>query len=179
MGKAMGLLIGALVLLPVGARAQPMDMPMPAAACAAMDADLPAELSAWTSAKAPVSAASRAAGLSGAALTGGQPASVDLLATAAVTFVAPPGKPADAASHAGLVGFTVSRAGTYVVALGGPAWVDLLKDGAAVASTAHGHGPACSTLRKRVEFPLQPGGYVLQLSGAPDAKLTVLVSPKP
>ena len=34
------------------------------------------------------------------------------------------------------------------------AWIDVVKDGAQVASSAHGHGPACSTLRKQVAFEL-------------------------
>ncbi len=108
-----------------------------------------------------------------------QPAAVDLAAAASVTFVTSPQKPAEPASHAGLIGVTADQPGAYVVALGAGAWIDVLRDGVAVPSTAHGHGPACSTVRKWVEFALQPGAYVVQLSGAPDAKLNLLVARKP
>jgi hypothetical protein len=172
------LLTVGLALAPVAALAQPMGA-APAPACAATDKDLPAELSAWTAAKVPLTAASSAGGLSAAQLTIGQTASLDLAAVSSVTFVASPQKPAGPASYAGLAAVTVDQPGTYVVAIGGGAWVDVLHDGVAVASSAHGHGPACSTVRKWVEFTLQPGAYVLQLSGAPDAKLNLLVARKP
>ena len=72
----------------------------------------------------------------------------------------------------------MTRPGTYRVALGAGAWVDMLRDGKAIASTAHGHGPACSGIRKIVDFPLTPGSYVLQLAGSPDANIPVLVAMK-
>lgn len=71
------------------------------------------------------------------------------------------------------------RAGTYRVALGAPAWIDLLADGEPLASTGHGHGPACTGVAKTVDFRLQPGRYVLQLSGASQAETTVMAARLP
>jgi hypothetical protein len=46
-------------------------------------------------------------------------------------------------------------------------------------STAHSRGPECSTLRKMVDFPLQPGRYVLQVSANADARLPILLARRP
>src|SRR6202012_1320474 len=121
-----------------------------------------------------LAAAVRAAGLGKAQLTPGKAVAAGLSPTAEVHFVVPPEKPADPESHSGLFEIKVDKPGTYVVGLGAGAWIDVLKDGKALMSSAHDHGPACSTLRKMVEFPLQPGRYVLQVSGAADAKLAIM-----
>lgn len=88
----------------------------------------------------------------------------------------PPGRAAEATSAGGLVMFQVSRAGTYRVALGSPAWVDVIRGGRMVASTAHGHGPMCTGIRKIVDFRLRPGRYVLQLSGSATPTLGLLIA---
>ena len=59
------------------------------------------------------------------------------------------------------------------------AWLDVLKDGKPVASSAHAHGPDCSTIHKQVEFKLEPGRYVLQISANADAKLPILLAKRP
>ena len=83
------------------------------------------------------------------------------------------------ASHGGLVGFSVTEAGTYRVALGSGAWIDVVRGGKAAASTAHGHGPACSGVRKTVDFPLTPGRYILQIAGNGTPSIAVMVTRLP
>jgi len=150
----------------------------PAPACAAQDADLPAELKGWT-AKVPLVAATGAEGLAKAALTPGQAYLSTLSATPSVTYLAQPEKPGGSVSHGGLFSLTVPTAGTFVVALGTAAWIDLLKDGAPVVSASHGRGPTCSTLRKIVAFDLQPGRYVVQISANGPAELPIMVAQRP
>jgi len=58
-----------------------------------------------------------------------------------VTYVTPPGKPA-ADGHVGQFGLRVDHPGTYRVILSSGGWIDMLRNGAAVASTAHSPGPA-------------------------------------
>ena len=65
---------------------------------------------------------------------------------------------------------------SYRVALGGKAWIDVVRGGAAVASVAHGHGPACTGVTKMVEFILAPGTYTVQLSGSEADSLALLVA---
>ncbi|HYD11780.1 MAG TPA: hypothetical protein VEC11_02925 [Allosphingosinicella sp.] len=125
------------------AAAQPASPP-PAAACAAPDAALPADLATW---RTPADA--------GATVAPGQ--AVTLAPTAPLTLV-------------------VAEAGTYGVAIDQDAWIDLSQNGAALPPIARGHGPACSTIRKIVQFALQPGRYTITLSRtqAPTIRLLVV-----
>jgi hypothetical protein len=92
------------------------------------------------------------------------------------TPAATPGKVADADALAGLALFQIARAGTYRVALGSGAWVDVVRGGRALAASAHGHGPMCTGIRKIVDFHLTPGRYVLQITGSRDATVPVLIA---
>jgi hypothetical protein len=166
----------ALALSAAPALAQ--ETPSAKANCSTMDSALPPAFSAWPT-QAALSAAVNAAGLSKATLTPGKAVAASLSPTAEVHFVVPPEKPADPASRSGLFDIKIAKSGTYVVGLGAGAWIDVLKDGKALTSSAHDHGPTCSTLHKLVEFPLEPGHYVLQISGNTDAKLSILVAKRP
>lgn len=155
------------------ARAQ--TMVQPACPTGASAPALPAELSGWLTPRE-VKAASNADGLSAAAIKVGEAAETALLQTPTVTYVSRPEKPGGSVSYGGLLQFAVQDAGTYRVALGSGAWIDVLHNGAAVTSTAHGHGPDCSGIRKMVDFALEPGTYVLQLSANAGEKLPVMVA---
>ncbi|HEX8555674.1 MAG TPA: homogentisate 1,2-dioxygenase, partial [Sphingomonas sp.] len=74
------------------------------------------------------------------------------------------------------VTFRVASAGTYRVALDSAMWIDVVAGTAAIASTTHGHGPACSGVRKMVDFALRPGRYVIQLSGSAKPQAVVMVA---
>lgn len=45
-----------------------------------------------------------------------------------------------------------------------------------VTSVAHGHGPACSTIRKTVDFDLKPGRYLLQVARSRTEAIRIMVS---
>jgi len=107
-----------------------------------------------------------------------QAATVTLHPFGEVRFVTAPEKRGDASSFGGVLAVDVREAGTYQVALSAGAWIDVLKDGAAVVSTAHDHGAECSGLRKMVSFALTPGRHVIQLSGNSDETIRVTVSRK-
>ncbi len=174
----MKLLLPALVLslLPVLACAQ--EMQHAPANCPADAKPLPAALSGWSD-KTSVDAASNAAGLQTAALIPGKAAVVTLRHTREVQYVTQPEKPGGSVAYGGLLSLDVKTAGTYQVSLNSGAWIDLLKDGAPVMSGAHAPGPACSGIRKTVQFPLQPGRYVIQLSANADPTIAVMVSRVP
>ncbi|HVI99165.1 MAG TPA: hypothetical protein VM657_08875 [Sphingomonas sp.] len=86
----------------------------------------------------------------------------------AATSVARPGR-------AALVPIEIAVAGTYRVALSEAAWVDMVRDGAVLASVSHAHGPACSGIRKIVDFKLTPGRYALQLSGMKTDRVRMMI----
>ncbi|UIJ44610.1 hypothetical protein LZK98_16325 [Sphingomonas cannabina] len=141
-------------------------------ACPANPAPPPAEFAGWTTPAArTVSTNDRVL-----PIAVGQAVRLTLAPGSEVAFARAPEKAPAAGSFAGLVALEVPKAGRYRVALGGPAWIDLVRDGAPLASAAHGHGPACTGIRKIVDFDLQPGHYFLQLSGSPAAEVVLMVA---
>jgi hypothetical protein len=167
---------------PLAAHAQmapPSQMKATAApACAAMDEGLPPELAAWPS-KVALTGAKGVSDLDKAVLNPGQAYLATLAATPDVTYVVKPEKPGDAASKGGIFAIDIPTAGSYIIALGSAAWIDVLKGDGVQTSAGHSHGPACSTVRKMVTFDLQPGRHVVQISSAADATVPILVAPKP
>lgn len=106
----------------------------------------------------------------------GKAARVTLGPPGQTRFAVAPGKAAGVNSYAGQLAFRVASAGTYRVALDSGLWVDVVANGKTVASATHGHGPACSGVRKMVDFVLTPGRYVIQLSGAAKPAAVVMVA---
>lgn len=68
----------------------------------------------------------------------------------------------------------IAVAGIYGVAIDTGAWIDISRDGQALRSTAHEHGPACTTIRKIVDFQLEPGRYTIMLSRTEAASVLML-----
>lgn len=143
--------------------------------CSATTPALPPELSGWSS-SVPLSAAASSDAAVRAPLSLGQAVQLRLMPTTAVRYAVPPEKPGTPTSHGGLASFTVVKAGTYRVALGAGAWIDVVRDEKALTSTAHGHGPACSGVRKMVDFKLTPGSYLLQVAGNADPVIPVMIA---
>jgi hypothetical protein len=140
---------------------------------------LPPAYGAW-GAPAPRAAAANAAALPSASFAVDEAVRVKLLQTPAVTFPLRPEKPGGSVSYGGLLQLVVAHHGAYRVALGSPAWIDLVTaGGTAVESTAHGRGPECTGIHKMVDFVLDPGTYTLQVSanGAPETQVLVIAQP--
>ena len=137
-----------------------------APACPATPVALPAEYAGWSAAM-PVAAAADTGGIADAMLTVGRGARATLSPGGSLKLPVAPTKPLSATAHGGVFAFEAASAGRYRVALGGPLWVDVVANGAALPSVAHGHGPACSAVRKFVEWDLKPGRYLLQVTGEP------------
>lgn len=133
------------------------------------------ELAPWT-APVPMTAAGTDGQASRARLAVGSAARLTLLPTPDVRYPHRPEKPGGSVSYGGLVRIDVPTAGTYRVALGSAAWVDLVQGGTAAASVNHGHGPDCTGIRKMVDYQLQPGRYTLQISANGEQVITVLVA---
>ncbi len=166
--------LAAALLTPAAASAQTAVPPPPThVACAAVDEAVPAPWTGWTAPDPLLGGAN-----SGAAgkLVVGHAYSAALSASPAVTYAVPPGKPAAAGSFAGLFTLTVDTAGTYSIALSEGAWIDVAPaGGAALAPVSHGHGPDCTSIHKVVDFALQPGVYVVQVSAAPKSPVVIAV----
>lgn len=94
--------------------------------------------------------------------------------TAAGTTVAP--GQAVTFTPTGPLILVITEAGAYSIVMDQPAWVDVARDGANIHSNGNGRGPACSSIRKTVDFQLQPGRYTISLSRtqAPTVRLLVI-----
>lgn len=136
------------------------------------------ELAPWAN-PAPLAAADSEGRTSRARLAIGQAARLTLLQTSEVRYPLRPEKPGGSVSFGGLVRIDVREAGTYRVAVGSAAWIDLVHGRQAVTSSAHGHGPDCTGIRKMVDFPLTPGRYTLQIAANGEPQTTVLVARLP
>ena len=149
-----------------------------APACASIDAKLPADLADWN-AKAALASATGSADLAKATVTVGKGYEADLPQTPKISYPVQPEKPGGSVSHGGLFEFTVETAGSYTVALGAPAWIDIVENGKTVRPTSFNQGAPCTSIRKMVVFPLQPGKHVLQVSANADPTLKIMVARKP
>jgi hypothetical protein len=138
----------------------------------------PPELSGWVG-RVPVRAAGKPDALGAATITPGKGADVALLSVPDVTYPVRPSHPGGTVSYGGLIGFSVAQAGTYRVGIGSGAWLEMVRDGQALVSTAHSPGPACTGVRKMVDFALSPGSYLLEISGNGTPTLPVLVARLP
>lgn len=87
-----------------------------------------------------------------------------------------PVKPAKggATGHGGLFTLALKTPARIGIALSDGAWVDVVKGAASIASVEHGHGPACSNIRKIVWFTLSEGLHTVQLSNAPQATIRIM-----
>ncbi len=77
---------------------------------------------------------------------------------------------------AAIVQIRIPKSGTYSIALGDRAWIDVRQAGKTLDSVGHEHGPACTGIRKIVRFALAAGPVELRLSGMNGAAITVLVA---
>ncbi|TCM25165.1 homogentisate 1,2-dioxygenase [Novosphingobium sp. ST904] len=168
-----------------GGESSPMADRMPSPmACPSDPVELPPELAAWNQ-RTRLLAARDTRSLSGATIAIGKGIEGGLRPTPEMRYAQRPEKPGGSVSFGGLYTFDVAEAGSYRVALGSAAWIDVIKagkkagDGTAMTSTAHGHGPDCSGIRKMVDFTLEPGTYLLQVSANADDRLPLLVARLP
>lgn len=166
--------IGTMLAASVGAmaqahEAQPAARPV-AAECAAPVAPS-GVLAPWAD-PAPMASAKDVAALPSSQLQLGKAISMSLHPAGEIRFPATPGK---TGGSGGLAEIVIEQAGNYRVALGTPAWIDLVAEGKALASIAHGHGPKCTTIRKMVDFTLNPGRYTLTISANSSDQTQVLV----
>lgn len=109
----------------------------------------------------------------------GTPATVPLRPMATATFVTAPSRPAAPGTYGQSFALSVTKPGTYRIALSAGAWIDVIDGGSkSIASIAHAEGPGCSGIRKIVDFSLTPGAYAIELSGAKTTRIRMLVVAK-
>ncbi len=100
---------------------------------------------------------------------------LDLVPIAAATLPRAPERVPKPGTFAGAVTFDAPHPGTYQVALSDAAWIDLIQGSAARKPSAFSGAGGCPGLRKVVRFDLETGTFVLQISGAAENRLRLIV----
>ncbi len=145
----------------------------PTASCPSGSTVLPAGLSGW--ARSVPLAAGVSAG-DAPALPIGSGVRATLVATSTLRLAQASGKAGTPAGFGGVFTLSVATRGRYRIALGSGAWIDVVAGDRIVASATHGHGPACSPIRKMVDFDLAPGRYQVQFTGSKTATLSLMAA---
>ena len=103
---------------------------------------------------------------------------VQLVRQQATKFAATPAKRTAAeGSFAGILELKSGKRRAVRISLSGPAWIDVVSGGKALASTRHTGSHDCASLRKSVEFAVEPGAkLLLQLSGSSESALNLVVT---
>ena len=168
---------GLALLLLAGAPAlaqSPRPNTVPKDTCIAK-APPPADMAGWST---PVSlaAALTEADAARTPLAPGMAVTAKFSPVAEVKYRVPPEKADGPATFGGLYTLKITEAGTYRIASSAAPWVDIFVQTAPVRSSAHGHGPDCTGIGKMVDFPLQPGDYLVQFSESltPAAEIMVV-----
>lgn len=141
----------------------------------AKEVDLPLELNAWKSLSY-VNAAKNTNELPNAVLTLNKASFVGLHNTPKVVYVSRPIKEGGTVSYGGIFQIEITEKGIYRIALGNASWVDVIKDADLAKSIAHKGGPENTGIHKMLDYSLEAGVYILQLSAGGDSTTGLLVS---
>lgn len=105
----------------------------------------------------------------------GKPIVATLRPSAQVQYAVKPAR-RQPKSYGGLFSLAIKAPARVGIGLSGPAWVDIVTDHSAVASSAHGHGAACSGIAKIVWFDLPPGLHLVQLSNSSAIQIRLMAA---
>ncbi|CCD99937.1 hypothetical protein [Bradyrhizobium sp. STM 3809] len=90
----------------------------------------------------------------------------------------PPERAPKDGSFAGFTRTTAApRPGIYTVSLSAAAWIDIVQDGKVLKPIAFSGATDCDGIRKTVKYELGAQPFVLQISGAPEAAISVAILP--
>ena len=68
-------------------------------------------------------------------------------------------------------------AGIYTISLSAGAWVDVIQDGHFLKPKAFSGATDCEGIRKTMKYELAASRFILQVSGAKDAQISVPILP--
>jgi len=138
----------------------------------------PPAFASWAK-RPPLIAATRAAGTAMPELRLGEAADLTLAPIGSLALAVPLGKLPVAGDHGGIVIVRIASSGTYRIALGARAWIDVAQGATPLASIGHAMGPACAGIAKNVDFALAPGLYTVQISAAADPVVPIAIARLP
>ena len=103
---------------------------------------------------------------------------IALVAPADAKLPTPPERAPKDGTFAGFTKFSgVPKAGSYTISLSKGAWIDLVQDGHFLKPTAFSGATDCEGIRKTVKLDLSAAPFVLQISGARENSLSIVIQP--
>lgn len=106
----------------------------------------------------------------------GSTAIVRLSPQGALAYPVPPIPPRAPANFGAILSIDIDEPGRYHVALGAKGWVDIFKDGKALASIGDKHGEPGTGIARIVDFDLVAGHYTVALSAMTAGEVSVTVA---
>jgi hypothetical protein len=101
-----------------------------------------------------------------------------LVAPADAKLPTPPERAPKDGTFAGFTKFTSApKAGSYTISLSTGAWIDVVQDGHFLKPTAFSGATDCDGIRKTVKIDLSATPFVLQISGARENSISLVVQP--
>lgn len=94
----------------------------------------------------------------------------------ALVYPVAPKPPRAPANFGAILSVDIDEPGRYHVSLDAPGWIDVFRDGRAVAAIGYRPGEAGSGITMIAEFELAPGHYKLALSGMAAGEASVAIS---
>lgn len=77
----------------------------------------------------------------------------------------------------GVLAIDIASPGVYQVAVSADAWVDIVGGNAVLQPSGDRKGPNCTSIAKILDYKLDAGRYLLEISGARAATLAVMIAP--
>jgi hypothetical protein len=130
--------------------------------------------------RAALTASTRAALVSGAAVTTPLPvaATLTLRPVADAGLPSAPERAAAEGTFAGYLDVKTSRpAGTYSISISAGAWIDVVQEGRYLKPKAFSGATDCAGIRKTMKFDLAASPFVVQVSGMKENTITVAILP--
>jgi len=112
----------------------------------------------------------------GGALEVGKPFQARLTASAAVRFETAPARASAPDSFGAVLKLPMApAAGAYTISVSGPAWLDVLQDGAPIKPSAFSGVRDCPNIRKVLKYQLAAKPATIQISNAKQETLAIVV----
>jgi len=130
--------------------------------------------------RAALTAPDRAKLASGAELAALPPTGITLALTAPgdAKLPTPPERAPKEGTFAGFASIkTAPKAGIYTISLSASAWIDVSQDGHFLKPKAFSGATDCDGIRKTMKYELSASPFVLQVSGAREASISIAILP--
>jgi hypothetical protein len=103
---------------------------------------------------------------------------LQLAALADAKLPTPPERAAKDGTFAGFTKVTAApKAGLYTISLSSGAWIDVVQDGHTLKPMGFSGATGCDGIRKSMKYELAAKPFVLEISGTPEATISVAILP--